>query len=367
MARFHDLEVSDVRRETDDAVSLAFAVPETDRDAFRYVPGQYLTLRAEIDGHDVRRSYSICSGVNDGEIRVAIKRVDGGAFSVFANENLKPGDRLQVMPPDGRFVARPDPGTARTIVAFAAGSGITPILAIAKSVLDTEPGSRFSLFYGNRDTGSIMFREVLEDLKNRFPDRFSLMHVLSREPQEVALLNGRIDKEKCTTIFRALVNVHAVDAFYLCGPEAMIDTVRASLEAHGVDETKVHVERFTPSSDAAAMAAEARRARQARLAAAGPDLSGTAQVTAVLDGVGITVPVARDGESILDVLLKVRPDMPFACKGGMCCTCRARVVEGEVEMDLNYTLAPEERDRGFVLTCQAHPVSDRVVLDYDAR
>jgi ring-1,2-phenylacetyl-CoA epoxidase subunit PaaE len=366
MTRFHDLRLLDVRRETMDSVSLAFEVPEGDRDAFTYVPGQYLTLRAEIEGHDVRRSYSICSGVNDGELRVAIKRIDGGAFSAYANDDLKPGDRVGVMPPDGRFLAPLDPSSARTYVGFGAGSGITPLLAILKSVLEVEPLSRFSLFLGNRDSESIMFRDALEDLKNRYPARFSLMHVLSREARDVALLNGRLDAEKCGTILRAMTKVDAVDGFYLCGPEQMVREIRGVLGDHGVAPEKINYELFTPSSDAAAAAAETRRARQARLATS-PELDNASSVTVILDGASTTLSVPRDGESILDIALRQRPDMPFACKGGMCCTCRARVVEGEVEMDINYTLAPDEIARGFVLTCQSHPVTDAVVLDYDAR
>jgi ring-1,2-phenylacetyl-CoA epoxidase subunit PaaE len=366
VTRFHDLKLSDVRRETEDSVSLAFEVPPAAREAFRFVPGQYLTLRAEIDGFDVRRSYSICSGVEDGDLRVAVKRVDGGAFSNHANETLRVGDTVGVMPPDGRFLAPLDPSRARTYVGFAAGSGITPIMAILKSVLAVEPNSRFVLFYGNRDSGAIMFRGVLEDMKDRFTDRFSLMHVLSREPQDVALLNGRIDAEKCAVIFRSLINVHTIDGFYLCGPEQMVSDVRGALDAHGVAADNIHLELFTPASDAAAAAAEIRRARRARLAVA-PELVNASQVTIILDGTSTTVAVPRDGESVLDAVLKLRPDLPYACKGGMCCTCRARVVEGEVEMDINYTLAPDELSRGFVLTCQSHPLCDHVVLDYDAR
>jgi ring-1,2-phenylacetyl-CoA epoxidase subunit PaaE len=341
-------------------------VPEAEREVFSYIPGQYLTLRAEVEGHDVRRSYSICSGVNDGELRVAVKRVDGGAFSAYANDDLKPGDIVGVMPPDGRFLAPLDPSRARTYVGFAAGSGITPLLAILKSVLQVEPRSRFSLFLGNRDSESIMFRDALEDLKNQYPDRFSLMHILSREARDVALLNGRLDGEKCQTILRAMVNSAAVDGFYLCGPEQMISEIRETLEGHGVPATKIHFELFTASSDAAAAAAETRRARLARIAASVEPVDAS-RVTVILDGASTTLSVPRDGDSVLDVALRQRPDMPFACKGGMCCTCRARVVEGEVEMDINYTLAPEEIARGFVLTCQSHPITDVVVLDYDAR
>lgn len=365
MRRFHELTVTDLRRETADSVSFALAVPEEARDAFRFLPGQYLALRAAIGGREVRRSYSICSGAGDGEMRVAVKRVEGGAFSVFANEALRDGDRLGAMPPDGRFAVRLDPARARRIAAFAAGSGVTPVLSILKSVLEGEPESRCALFYGNRDRDSIMFRRALDDLKDRFPDRFALAHILSREPRETGLLAGRIDAEKCARILPALVDPAATDDFYLCGPEGMTAAVRAALAARGVARDRIHVEYFEPSSEAAALAL-ARRAARAR-EAGGPAAGGASQVTATLDGASVTVPVARDGESILDALLRVRADMPHACKGGMCCTCRARVVEGEAEMDVNYTLDPEETARGFVLTCQAHPLTDRVVLDYDAR
>jgi ring-1,2-phenylacetyl-CoA epoxidase subunit PaaE len=364
MARFTSLKVRDVRPETSDSVSIALDVPEEQRAAFRYLPGQYLTLRHEIDGHDVRRSYSICSGLDDGEIRVAVKRVEGGAFSSFANDALKPGDMLDVMVPEGRFTVEPDPNATRTYVAFAAGSGITPILSIAKSVLSAEPESRFTLFYGNRSVREIMFREALLDLKNRYPSRFSVLHVLSREPQEAALLNGRIDREKCESFFRSILNVHAVDRFFLCGPEGMIGDVRAALAAHGVEEDKIFFELFAPSNDAAAKAAAARRSR---LVNESETVRAGADVAIILDGVRTEFTLGADDVSILDAALGARPDLPYACKGGMCCTCRAKVLEGRVEMDLNYTLAKEEVERGFVLTCQSHPASEKVVLDFDAR
>jgi ring-1,2-phenylacetyl-CoA epoxidase subunit PaaE len=365
MARFTTLTVREVRPESADSVSIAFDLPEDAKADFAYLPGQYLTLRREIDGHDVRRSYSICSGLGDGEMRVAIKRVEGGAFSGFANDELKAGDSLEVMLPEGRFTAEVEPGAAHTYVAFAAGSGITPILSIAKSVLEAEPESRFTLFYGNRTVRDIMFRDLLSDLKNRFPARFSVLHILSREPQEVALLNGRIDREKCETFFRSMLNVHAVDRFFLCGPEGMINDVRAVLGEHGVDPERISFELFTPSSDAAAKAAAARRARVAKKEGEVP--AAGSEVSVIFDGVRTDFTLEPDGMSILDAALGGRPDMPYACKGGMCCTCRAKVIEGRVEMDLNYTLAKEEVERGFVLACQAHPASDRVVLDFDAR
>lgn len=365
MARFTPLTVREVRAESPDSVSIAFDLPDAERAAFRFVPGQYLTLRKEIDGHDVRRSYSICSGLNDGEIRVAVKRVEGGTFSSYANDALKPGDRLEAMVPEGRFIADVMPGAAHTYVAFAAGSGITPILSIAKSVLEAEPDSRFTLFYGNRTVRDIMFRDLLSDLKNLYPARFSVLHILSREPQDVALLNGRIDREKCEAFFRSMLNVHAVDRFFLCGPEGMIDDVRGALADHGVGEDKVRFELFAPASDAAAKAAAARRTRMAEKKGEVP-ASGS-EISVILDGVRTDFTLEPDGVSILDAALGARPDMPYACKGGMCCTCRAKVVEGRVEMDLNYTLAEEEVARGFVLTCQAHPATEKVVLDFDAR
>lgn len=364
MVRFTSLKVRDVRPETSDSVSIALDVPEEKRAAFRYLPGQYLTLRHAIDGQDVRRSYSICSGLDDGEIRVAVKRVEGGAFSSFANDALKPGDMLDVMLPEGRFTVEPDPEAARTYVAFAAGSGITPVLSIAKSVLAAEPESRFTLFYGNKSVREIMFREALLDLKNRYPSRFSVLHVLSREPQEAALLNGRIDREKCESFFRSILNVHAVDRFFLCGPEGMIGDVRAALAAHGVEEEKVLFELFAPAGDAAAKAAAARRSR---LVDESEAVRAGADVAIILDGVRTELTLGADDVSILDAALGARPDLPYACKGGMCCTCRAKVLEGRVEMDLNYTLAKEEVERGFVLTCQSHPASEKVVLDFDAR
>lgn len=364
MARFTSLTVREVRPETSDSVSIAFDVPEEQRAAFRYLPGQYVTLRHEIDGHDVRRSYSICSGLDESEIRVAVKRVEGGAFSSFANDALKPGDVLDVMVPEGRFTLQPNPATARTYVAFAAGSGITPVLSIAKSVLAAEPESRFTLFYGNRSVREIMFRETLLDLKNRYPSRFSVLHVLSREPQEAALLNGRIDREKCESFFRSILNVHAVDEFFLCGPEGMIGDVKEALAAHGVAEGRVHFELFAPANDAAAKAAEARRSRLAKTPEA--ERSGS-DVSIILDGIRTDFTLGADDVSILDAALGARPDLPYACKGGMCCTCRAKVLEGRVEMDLNYTLAEEEVERGFVLACQSHPASEKVVLDFDAR
>ncbi len=367
MPRFHDLRVADIRHETADSVSLAFESPAELRQSFRFAPGQYLTLRTRIDGEDVRRPYSICSGLSDGDLRVAIRRVPGGTFSTYAHEVLAVGDVLQVMEPDGQFQAVPVPAAKRNYVGFAAGSGITPILSILKSILEAEPNSHFALFYGNRETTSVMFRETLEDLKNRFSARFSLLHVFSREPQEIELQNGRIDTEKCKRIFSALINVESIDRVFLCGPVEMSASIRAYLIERGVPEQRIATELFTPASDPSARRSARRRPTPVSSGTALPDPDHVSDVTVILDGVSSKLSVPRDGETILEAGLKLRPDLPYACKGGMCCTCRARLISGDVVMDVNYTLAPDEISRGFVLTCQSHPRTPSVVLDYDSR
>lgn len=350
--RFHTLTIADVRRETSNAVSLAFGVPERLAAAYRYVPGQYLTLRATIDGEDVRRSYSICSGLDDNELRVTIKRVAGGAFSAWANESLHPGDRLAVMTPGGRFGVPIEPGAARTLVAFAAGSGITPIMSILKTVLRREAG-RFFLFYGNRGSDSIIFREQLEDLKDRYLSRLSVFHVLSREQQDIAVLNGHLDAEKVQTLMRAMVPIAQVDHAFVCGPQPMIEGLEKALSDLGMRRECVHVERFTPGVGG--------RPRPVVVAPSTPPKS---IVTVISEGVRADIPVA-EGEAIIDAAIRAGRSLPYSCKGGMCCTCRAKLLEGRVEMAVNYSLEPWETDAGYVLTCQSRPVTERVVVDYD--
>lgn len=352
--RFHPLTIAEIRRETPDAVSIAFAVPEALAGEYRFVPGQYLTLKTQVGGEDMRRSYSICSGLDDGELRVAVKQVEGGRFSPFANTALSPGQPIEVMTPTGRFGFAPDPGARRTYLGLACGSGITPILSIVKSVLAREPKSRIFLFYGNRTTQSILFREVLEDLKDRFVERLSVFHVLSREAQDVTVLNGRLDGAKVALLLRTIVPAAAVDHAFLCGPGTMLDEAEATLKALGLGDGRVHLERFTPAEGAA-------------VAAPRPiilDAPPKAVAEIILDGSRHTVPVA-DGEGIVDAALRAGLELPYSCKGGMCCTCRAKVVEGSVAMTQNYSLEPWEIAAGFVLTCQAHPTSARVVVDYD--
>ncbi|MBJ3776199.1 1,2-phenylacetyl-CoA epoxidase subunit PaaE [Acuticoccus mangrovi] len=353
--RFHPLKIADVRRETDDAVSIAFEMPADLAERFRYAPGQYLTLRTKLDGEEVRRSYSISSGLDDHEWRIAVKRVEGGLFSAFANERLAAGDTIDVMPPAGRFVL-PEPTGPRTIVAFAAGSGITPVASQLRTVLVREPQSRVFLFYGNQTSRSILFREAIEDLKDRYMGRFSVHNVLSREAQDVAALNGRIDGEKVAGFMRHVVPVSTVDNFVLCGPATFLEGCTDALKALGVDAAKILLERFTPDG-------EAPRAPRARPSTE-PD-AAKATVAVTLDGVTTELKVGHD-QRILDAAMDAGLDVPYSCRAGMCCTCRAKVTEGGVAMAVNYSLRPDEVDEGFVLTCQSTPTTDRVAVDYDA-
>lgn len=350
--QFHTLTIEAVTRETADAVVLRFAVPDALRDAYRFVPGQFLTLRATIGGEDLRRSYSICSGPEEPDLAVAIKRVADGVFSGWANQALRAGDRLAVMTPDGRF-GLPPAQRPRVVAAFVAGSGITPVLSILRSLLAAEPASRCFLFYGNRSTDSIMFRAALEDLKDRFMARLSVFHVLSREQQDVAVLNGRLDGDKLRLLLRTLLPAAAIDQALVCGPQPMIEGLPPVLAELGVPAAHIHVERFTP--------AEGRVVRPVRVAAEAPP---ACIATVISEGIRTDIPVAA-GETIIDAAIRAGRALPYSCKGGMCCTCRARLVEGEAPMAVNYSLEPWETAAGFVLTCQAAPVTPRVVVDYD--
>jgi ring-1,2-phenylacetyl-CoA epoxidase subunit PaaE len=352
--RFHRLTVDDLRRESVDAISMTFAIPKDLAEDYRFAPGQYLTLRATLDGEEVRRSYSICSGPDDGELRIAVKRVDGGAFSSWASEELKHGDALDVMTPTGRFGVAPVPDHARIHVGFAAGSGITPVLSIAKGVLAREPGSRFFLFYGNRATDNIMFLEALEELKDRFIDRLSIFHVISGEEQDIPILHGRLDGDKVRVLLRSLVPATSVDHVFICGPLGMSEEIEATCRDLGIPDENIHVERFVSEFGG--------KPRPKKVVA--PDAPPKAIASLIIDGKRRDVPVA-EGEAILDAALRAGIDLPFACKGGMCSTCRAKLVEGEAPMDINYSLEPWELKAGFILTCQAKPLSERVVVDYD--
>lgn len=355
--QFHDLPVAAVTRETPDSVCLAFDVPEHLRDTFRFSPGQHLTLRATIDGADVRRSYSICSGLREGQLRVGVKRVDGGVFSAFVNERLSTGDIIQVMPPQGRFAVAVSDTGAHDYLMIAAGSGITPVLSMIRSILEGEPESEVTLVYGNRETGSIMFREELEDLKDRFLDRFRTVHILSRETQDVPLFNGRIDRERLGRLASAgLIRPDIADGIFICGPGELIDEAAGALQALGADGSRIHFERFTTDG------APARPVSQATRTAAGKG----ATVEVILDGVSRSFAYDDPSKKVVEAAAAKGLDLPYSCAGGMCATCRCKVVEGSAEMDVNYALEPWETEAGYVLSCQARPTSDRLVLDFDA-
>ena len=362
-ARFHDLTVSAVERLTDDAVAVSFTVPEEIADDFAFEPGQHLTLRATIQGQDIRRSYSICRSPQEarrrGELRVAAARVDGGLMSTWLNESVSVGDTVQVMTPMGSFVCPTDPTTARHHVSIAAGSGITPVMSLLTTVLAQEPDSRATLIFGNRRTSSIMFLEELQDLKNAHPERFQLVNVLSREVQDVDLFSGRIDRERLERLTDVLVPVGTVDEWYLCGPFGMVQDARAVLAERGADPHHVHHEVFHVDGQ------ESTGLRRSEPVVA-PGAPPEAVVTVNLDGRSTVIEMPSRAETILAATLRSRPDAPYSCTGGVCGTCRARVVGGEVRMERNYALEPEEVAAGIVLACQAHPVTDTVALDYDA-
>jgi ring-1,2-phenylacetyl-CoA epoxidase subunit PaaE len=351
---FHRLRVSEVSPLTDDAVAVTFDVPPELAEAFRYLPGQHMTLRALIDGRDVRRSYSICSNANEGKLRVGIKRLPGGAFSSYATSVLAAGDVIDAMPPVGEFSIVPDPTTARHRVAIAAGSGITPVLSLISTTLESELRSSWTLLFGNRTANTVMFLEELEGLKDRYPDRFQMFHLFSREAADLPLLVGRIDDEKLRAVNR-LLGGRPVRGWYLCGPYDMVMTARETLSSLGVEPDLIHDELFFAGPvDPSSLPPEPSPGE------------GSVELRVILDGRAVETRMTAD-TSILDAALRVRSELPFSCKGGMCASCKGRIEEGEVRMDKNYALIDSEVDAGYVLTCQSHPVSDRVVVRYDHR
>lgn len=355
-ARFHALTVTEVRRETADAISVALAVPPALREAFRFTPGQYLTLRREIAGEEIRRSYSICAGLDEASLRIGIKCIAGGAFSTWAVESLKPGDTLEAMPPEGRFGLLPDAAAApRTVLGIACGSGITPILSIARSLLAIEPRSRVALLVGNRSADGIMFRSALEDLKDRYFTRLAVVHVLSREKHELVALHGRLDRARIAALVPGLVRPREIAAAFLCGPAGLAEAATEALAGLGVMPERVHVERFTPAGGGAPRTALPPVV----------DAPAAAMLEVVAEGVTRSIPML-DGETVLEAGLRTGLDLPWSCRGGMCCTCRARVTQGAVAMDVNYSLQPWETEAGFVLTCQGRPRTATVAVDYDA-
>ncbi len=356
-ATFHTLKVQDITRETEDCVSVAFEVPEDLQQAYTFLPGQYLTLEADIEGETVRRSYSLCSSPVDGELRVAIKKVEQGAFSSWANTKLTVGTEMRVMTPEGNFCIKPESGAQRNYVAFAAGSGITPVYSIMKSVLELEAGSTFTLFYGNQTSKTVIFRDKIDGLKSKYMDRLEVHHVLSREDQGTDYLKGRIDEAKCFAFADRFFDPKEIDAYFLCGPEAMINCVSESLKKLNVSKDKIHYELFTSPAQSLA--------HKTKASAENKESSMQSAITVILDGDETHFDLKAGGDSILDAALDAGADVPYACKGAVCCTCRAKVIEGAVEMDMNYALEDDEVEDGYVLTCQSHPTTERVVVSYD--
>ncbi len=352
--QFHSLAVAQVEAVTRDAVAITFAVPDALQDAFTYTQGQYLTLRTSLDGIETRRSYSICAAVQDRRLRVAVKRVAGGAFSNWAADHLQPGMRIDVMPPQGHFHIPVEPTAARHIVAFASGSGITPILSIVKTTLLAEPHSRVTLVYGNRSSSGVMFKEELEDLKDLFLSRFNLVWVMSRESQDIPLFNGRIDHGKCTQLLTDWIDPSGIDAAFICGPEDMMLATRQALQDSGVAPERIKVELFGTAPSG--------QPRAPRTAVQGRD---QCEVEVILDGTRHHFTMAKNQDNLIDAGLKAGLEMPYACKGGVCSTCRGKVIAGEVDMDINFALEDYEVARGFVLCCQSYPVTDKLTVNFD--
>ena len=356
---FYPLRIKKINKETDQCVSVEFDIPESLSNSFQFKQGQSLTMRTNLDGEEVRRTYSLCSSPLDKKWKVAIKKVDGGLFSSFANDNLKEGDLLDVMEPVGKFYTDLDPSNKKNYLAFAAGSGITPVISIIKTVLKTEPQSTFTLVYGNRSRSSIIFFEELEGLKNKFIERFSFINVLSRERTETPINFGRIDIGKLTELEK-LIDYKKMDEIFICGPEEMIFCVKNFIEQKDISEKKIHFELFTTSG-------------QKKKSGVGSQESGVkegpqSKITVKVDGRSFDFDLSLNSDTtILDAALKQGADLPFACKGGMCCTCKAKLTEGEVEMDVHWGLEHEEVDQGFILTCQSHPKTEKVVVDFDIK
>lgn len=356
---FHPLTIKEVKKETADCVSVLLDIPDNLKKDFTFRQGQSLTVRTTIKGEEVRRTYSICSSPLENEWRVAIKKVEGGLFSTFANEKLKKGDLLEVMEPVGSFYTELNASHHKNYVAFAAGSGITPVLSVIKTTLAAEPYSTFTLVYGNRNRSSVIFFEELEGLKNRYMNRFSLVHILSRERTDASLNFGRIDSYKLHEL-SSLINYKATDEFFICGPEEMIFSVKEFLETAGIDKKKIHFELFTnPGTKAQGV-----KHRQQNTDAHGP----LSYISVKVDGRSFDFTIPLDSDStILDAALKKGADLPYACKGGMCCTCKAKLLEGEVSMDVHWGLEEEEVEQGYILTCQSHPKTEKVIVDFDIK
>ena len=359
MANFYNLTVADIYKETKDCSVITFDVPEELKPLFQFQQGQHLTLKKDINGEDVRRSYSLCSSPLENKWQVAVKKINGGLFSSFVNEKLKKGDVVDVMPPNGTFHTQIEPQKAKNYIAFAAGSGITPILSIIKTHLAAEPNATFKLFYLNRSVKSIIFKEEIEQLKNVYFNRFEIFHFLTKEHRSAELFNGRFTKEKINILTDKIIDVSSTDACFICGPEDMIFSVKEFLESNGVAEKKIHFELFTTPGQN-----KKSEVRSTKYESNGPQ----SNITVKLDGrsFDFSIPLNSD-TSILDAAMQQGADVPYACKGGVCCTCKAKLLEGEVKMDVHWGLEQEEIEQGYILTCQAHPVTANVTVDFDVK
>ncbi len=353
---FHKLTVKNIRKETNDCVSVVFIIPGEIKEDFIFIPGQNITIRRFVNGEEIRRSYSICSSPLENELRVAIKKVADGIFSSYANDFLKQGDELEVLVPSGSFYTQIKKDQKKNYAFFAAGSGITPIISLIKTILAVEKESFVTLIYGNKNSSSVIFKEQLANLKDKYLERFSLYHVLSRELTDAAINHGRIDEEKCRQ-FSRIVDFEAADEIFICGPEQMIFALKEFLEKRGIAEQKIHFELFTTPL----------RKKTDKPIAVKEASSEGCDITVKTDGRSFSFKLDYDSNVILDAALAQGADLPFACKGGVCCTCKAKLIEGEVEMETNYGLEPDEVKAGFILTCQSHPVSKKVVVDFDVK
>lgn len=360
---FHVLTIADITPETSSAISITFKVPDTLKETFRFIQGQFITLRCTVNGEDLRRSYSICSGVDEGSLQIAIKRVEDGIFSNHANNNFRVGDQIDVMPPQGSFFTELDNTNKKNYMCIAVGSGITPILSIVKSILFSEPKSHITLLYGNRRSNAIMFKNELAKIKNRYLGRFNWINILSQEDQGSDLLNGVINNEKGAALHKSrLINIKTTDDVFICGPESMMSEVSRGFRAGGLDQSFIHYELFSSSLEDSEKILEK---TQERIDNYGED--STCRVTIIIDGRSIDFQLSKSGENILDAGIHNGIDLPHACKAGVCSTCKAKLLKGKVDMDIVHGLEQQEIDAGYILCCQAHPVSNDVKVDFDQR
>ncbi|MBI3796221.1 MAG: phenylacetate-CoA oxygenase/reductase subunit PaaK [Deltaproteobacteria bacterium] len=355
MSKFHEVKIASVRPETRDAIAVTFEVPAALADQFSYTQGQHLTLHTQVNGEDIRRSYSICAAVQDKRLRIAIKRVPGGLFSNWANDFLKPGRSVELMPPSGHFNVALSPQNRKHYVAFAAGSGITPVFSIVKTTLLTEPHSQVTLVYGNRSSSSVIFKEELADLKDLYRERLNLVFILSREQQDIDLFNGRIDRAKCDALLEKWIDPASLDIAFLCGPLGMMEDVSASLQAHGLSQAQIKMELFATSLSQGPRPMPVHHILG----------HNECQVTVIQDGRTRQFTMEKNTESVLESGLAQGIELPYSCKGGICSTCRGKVIKGEVDMDANFALEDYEIARGFRLLCQSYPVTDQLVIDFD--